>query len=234
MKRANFELIQAAAEASSPCEACGVIVSVDGSERAIQLKNISETPTEHFIIDPTGYLDAEKVGEIVAIWHTHPATLNPSDADRTACNRSGLPWHIYSMVDGGMRTLYPDGRDTPLLGRSFVWGVHDCWTLVQDYYRQELGLVLDYPVPYQERFWERGEDHYSNYAQVGFVRIVGIPAKHDLLLMRIHSRVPNHGAVFLGDGHILHHLQARLSCRDVYGGYWRSITSDVLRHRSQL
>ena len=37
----------------------------------------------------------------------------------------------------------------------------------------------------------------------------------------------------LGDGLILHHLQGRLSSRDVYGGYWQKITTHILRHRTE-
>ena len=33
------------------------------------------------------------------------------------------------------------------------------------------------------------------------------------------------------DNIILHHCHGRLSSRDVYGGYWRKVTTHVLRHR---
>lgn len=52
----------------------------------------------------------------------------------------------------------------------------------------------------------------------------------DVLLMQVASPVPNHAAVYLGDGLILHHLQGRLSSRDVYGGYWQKVTTHALRH----
>jgi cell wall-associated NlpC family hydrolase len=48
--------------------------------------------------------------------------------------------------------------------------------------------------------------------------------------MQVASPVPNHAAVYLGDGLILHHLQGRLSSRDVYGGYWQKVTTHALRH----
>ena len=48
--------------------------------------------------------------------------------------------------------------------------------------------------------------------------------------MQVASPVPNHAAVYLGDGLILHHLQGRLSSRDVYGGYWQKITTHILRY----
>jgi cell wall-associated NlpC family hydrolase len=52
----------------------------------------------------------------------------------------------------------------------------------------------------------------------------------DCFLMQVASPVPNHAAVYLGDGLILHHLQGRLSSRDVYGGYWQKVTTHVLRY----
>jgi hypothetical protein len=50
----------------------------------------------------------------------------------------------------------------------------------------------------------------------------------DCFLMQVASPVPNHAAVYLGDGLILHHLQGRLSSRDVYGGYWQKVTTHIL------
>lgn len=47
--------------------------------------------------------------------------------------------------------------------------------------------------------------------------------------MRSKNGVPNHAAVYLGDGLMLHHMYGRLSSRDVYGGYWREVTRLVVR-----
>lgn len=49
--------------------------------------------------------------------------------------------------------------------------------------------------------------------------------------MQVRSKngVPNHAAVYLGDGLMLHHMYGRLSSRDVYGGYWREVTRLVVR-----
>jgi cell wall-associated NlpC family hydrolase len=46
------------------------------------------------------------------------------------------------------------------------------------------------------------------------------------------SKVPNHGAVYLGDGRIGHHQQNRLSSIDIYGGYYQKMTSKILRFTS--
>jgi cell wall-associated NlpC family hydrolase len=55
----------------------------------------------------------------------------------------------------------------------------------------------------------------------------------DAILMQLASPLPNHAAVYLGDQLILHHLQGRLSSRDLYGGYYLKSTARVLRHESR-
>jgi cell wall-associated NlpC family hydrolase len=53
----------------------------------------------------------------------------------------------------------------------------------------------------------------------------------DAVLMNISGKVSNHCAVYLGDNLILHHINKRLSSRDVYGGYWLKNTTQALRHK---
>ena len=55
----------------------------------------------------------------------------------------------------------------------------------------------------------------------------------DLILMQLSSPLPNHAAIYLGDQLILHHVQQRLSSRDVYGGYYGKSTACALRHESR-
>jgi cell wall-associated NlpC family hydrolase len=49
--------------------------------------------------------------------------------------------------------------------------------------------------------------------------------------MQVHSPVPNHGAIFLGGGLMLHHINTRLSATAVYGDFYRKATTHILRHR---
>ena len=58
--------------------------------------------------------------------------------------------------------------------------------------------------------------------------------RSDVILMQIRSQngVPNHAAIYLGDGLILHHLHGRLSSRDIYGGYWQEVTRHILRYKN--
>ena len=117
-----------------------------------------------------------------------------------------------------------------LVGREFCYGVLDCYTLIQDYYARACGITLP-DFEHQAHFWETGVPIYDdNFAKAGF-SVVSEPQQHDVVLMMVASQVANHGAIFLGNGQILHHLMHRLSTNDVYGGYFHKVTVKFLRHK---
>ena len=121
------------------------------------------------------------------------------------------------------------------MGREFVHGVVDCYSLCRDWYGRERGLKLqDYDR--RDQWWEHGQNLYlENFEKEGFHKIpVEQLQSGDALLMQLVSPVPNHAAIYLGDSQILHHVQGRLSSRDVYtlGGYYGMSTACALRHES--
>lgn len=226
--------MRAAAEAAYPREACGLVLRREGGLQYWPCRNLvaDEAARDRFVIAPEDWAAAEDAGEVLAVVHSHPdACANPSTADRVFCERSGLPWLIVGWPSGVIVTLEPSGWQAPLVGREFVFGVLDCYTLIQDHYRRVLGIEL----PDFERtdgFWERGEELYlDGFEAAGFERVAGALQPHDVILMQVGTQVVNHGAVYLGEGLILHHCYDRLSCRDPYGGYWLRHTHSVLRHR---
>ena len=227
-----------------PSECCGLVVVVRGRERYWPCRNLADKPGEHFIMSPEDYAAADDAGEVTAVVHSHPrAAARASEADLVQCENTGLPWAIISvMADGDeppmvadTAMIEPSGYEAPLVGRNFHHGILDCWSLCRDWYKREWALDL----PNRERrdaWWDDGQSdlYRDNLGAAGFapVRIEDMRAG-DMILMEIESRnrVPNHAAIYLGDGQILHHLPRRLSSRDVYGGYWREKTRMVVRHR---
>jgi proteasome lid subunit RPN8/RPN11 len=243
MTPTTWDCIRTHAQAAYPRECCGLMIVVKGQEKYVPCRNVA-AGTEHFILPAEDYAEAEMKGEIVAVVHSHPdVPATPSQADRVACEASGLVWHIVRVdhVDGVVTagelvTIEPCGYAAPLVGRIFSHGVLDCYQLIVDWYKQERNIVLK-QFPRAEDWWSDGHsDLYTEgFPQAGFVAIkdgdqlqVG-----DVILMQIRSDngVPNHAGIYIGDGLMLHHLYGRLSSRDVYGGYFQEVTRRILRYQ---
>ena len=216
-----------------PLECCGLIAVVKGRRRYFRCRNIAQTPDEHFVLD--GWHEVEEKGEVVAICHSHPKTNPaPSEADRVACEKSGLHWFVVNPNTESWGYCEPVGFELQYVGRGFVHGIVDCYTLVRDFFHCEYGITLrDYHR--RDQWWHRGENMYvENFAKEGFSRVpIQQLQRGDLLLMNLQSPVPNHAAIYLGDQHILHHVQGRLSSRDLLGGYYLKATDRAIRHESR-
>lgn len=215
-------------------ESCGVVVVRKGKHYYVPCRNIASR-NEHFVIHPEDLADAEDQGTLAMVVHSHPdIPPTPSAADLVGCESSGLPWLIVNWPVGTTHYFEPSGYLAPLYGRVFVHGVHDCYSFIQDYYKQELTLVLPDFVRSDE-WWLKGEDLYlQNFNKAGFTAVASEMQKHDVVLMQVGSSVPNHGAIVLGDGCIGHHQMGRLSSRDVMGGWYQKIATHVLRHESLM
>ena len=223
------------AKAEYPREACGLLVVVKGRERYIPCRNEAASPDQMFVLSTEDYAAAEDKGEIVAIVHSHPTTLpQPSAADQIACNNTGLPWVIVNPKTEAWGYCEPTAFELPYVGREFVFGVVDCYSLVRDWYNREWGLNLA-DFDRRDLFWERGENLYvEGYKSQGFRQVPFEEMQYgDGILMQLGADLPNHGAIYLGDQQILHHVQGRLSSRDVFGGYYVKSTAMVLRHESR-
>lgn len=231
-----------------PNEMCGVVV---GGEY-IPCRNISDNPTFHFVVHNDDYQAALVKGPVEAVIHSHcDHTSAPSEADLQGCAESDVPWAILEVRAGkyiGHRWIEPDKWQAPLLNRPFYHGVHDCLSIILDYYSREMGIDLG-QFDREDDWWNNGKDYYRELLpKAGFSKIdpeVDGYRSGDVILMQIRSPVPNHAAIFLEDGKllsetcanpapcvILHHMYGQLSRRDVYGGYYLEKTVSVWRYGS--
>ena len=220
-----------------PKESVGLVSIIKGRQRYFPCTNLAETPDEHFVLGPEEYAEIEDKGEIVAVIHSHPKTNHePSPADRVACEKSGLPWHVVNPNTEKLGYCEPSGFELPYVGREFVHGIVDCYSLCRDFYKKEFDLNLrDYNR--RDEWWNKGENMYlDNFKNEGFNEIeIDDLQFGDAFLMQLESPVPNHAGIYIGENLVLHHVQGRLSSRDVYklGGYYHRATAKVLRHESR-
>lgn len=218
-----------------PRECCGLIIIRRGRQTYFPGRNISAGGS-HFVLDPQDYVEAEAQGAIAAVVHSHPdATPDPSEVDLMACEASALPWLIVSYPGQEWREILPENYSTPLLGREFKHGTHDCYALIRDWYAQERNIRLP-DFSREDDWWHKGQNLYlENFESCGFSEIKASDVQEgDLLFMAIQSPVPNHAAVYIGNGMIVHHLHSRLSCREPLNGFHMKQITHYLRYNGSL
>ena len=219
------------AKAECPREACGLVIIKNGKQVYCPAKNLAKG-SDNFILDPLDYEKADTAGEIVAVIHSHPnMSAKPSQADLVACEGSGLPWFICGIPSEQWEYIEPSGYIAPLVGRQWSHGVLDCYAIIRDWYAQEKNIsLLDFER--SDEWWKMGGNLYlDNFEKAGFKRITLEELScGDVILMTVNSTVPNHGAIYLGNNMILHHVHGRLSTRDIFGGYWLKNAMVYLRY----
>ncbi|ENB1168768.1 C40 family peptidase, partial [Escherichia coli] len=85
----------------------------------------------------------------------------------------------------------------------------------------------------EDDWWRNGQNLYlDNLAENGFCRVSPSCAQAgDILLCCFGSSVPNHAAIYCGNGDLLHHIPEQLSKRERYSEKWQRRTYSVWRHR---
>lgn len=246
----TLEAIKAHAEAEYPRECCGLIIAKGRKELYVPCRNLAEGAKEQFRMSAEDWASAEDQGKVLAVVHSHPDHAPyPSEADRVACEETGLPWVIVSVREGKFEHVHqfaPSGYKAPLLGRPFFHGVLDCYSMIRDVYQREFGIDL-LEREREDNWWNAGKDYYmEHFEEAGFRKLqpneeikVG-----DVILMAVHAKVANHAGVYLDKrplseaphlfkvpNAMIHHLYGRLSERVVYGGYWAEQTRAIVRHK---
>ena len=224
------------AKDQDPKESCGLLINVKGKEKYYPCKNLSTYSQQCFIIDPEDYAKAEDSGKVLAVIHSHPVTPPiASQADMISCEQGKLVWHIVNPKTEQWGFYKPSGYKPSLIGRHWVWGVTDCWSLVRDWYKEKLGITL--------RDWDRPttpEQFLNNplfekcFLETGFreLRPDEKLKNGDALLMSIMATGLNHVAIFI-DGDVLHHLADRISCKEPYNQWLLKCTGMRLRYAQE-
>ena len=228
------------AESVAPRESCGVVVH--GGYRP--QRNAAPDPAQGFRIDDAALISVLSEGlQAVIHSHPHPHPPCPSRRDMEQQIASGVPWAIVPVgEDGRSGDLVwwgPGVPLAPLVGRSYVWGIHDCFSVGRDWYGMHGIDLPDYPREW--RWWDRRDGNPDlferHFRDAGFYAIDAADARvGDALLMQVSTDRISHCGVIAEPGVMLHHPSgsrpcepARLSRRDPIGR-WQPYVRRVVRH----
>lgn len=182
------------------------------------------------------WVHSHTVGHTVASPDYDPRS--PSYEDLLGQKATGKEWAL--IVTDGVTCnppLYwgnPRNRP-PLIGRDFIFNIQDCFSLAQDYYFQEHGIILD-TVP-RTPFWnEEGENHIiENFERLGFEQVpLNKVQVGDALIYQVRSQVPNHIGIYYQPDKVLSHWYNRVSQVEDYGLWARYIVLALRYTKEQL
>jgi len=212
-----------------PSESCGFILEDD---TIIFCANISETPEKSFKINPVDYI--KFAGKLKYIFHSHcvdsRASRNldprtPSVADMKGQQVSGVPWLIFA-TEGWVVSdpiELPRTPSSEYLERPFIWFINDCYTLVQDYYKFELGIELKAYILHDYTQIRKTDKVFDEFiADYGFQEFHNIDdlQNGDLFIIDNSGFTENHLAIY-HEGYLLH--QGLLSCKEPLESYMGQI-----------
>lgn len=201
----------------------------------VPLENVASEPQKSFRLEhyPEG-------SEAIIHSHTQTPSLAPSYEDMRS-QQADLSTRLWGILSCNGRTCkgiewFGDSAPiAPYVGRTFLSGQRDCWCLIRDIYRNELGIDTLPNLP-RDDDWFRGHDpqdllsreHIEN---AGFERISMREIRPwDIVLGSIGSKVTNHCGIYVGNNQFLHHTEDALSTRALLNP-WVKRLRYYLRHK---
>lgn len=240
-----------------PHESVGAVIRTNSSAKSgpafeyIELKNIADDKKNNFLVSKEELFKI--IQNIAGIIHSHCACQNddcarlfPSKADMESQLAFKVPFGIIYADNEIASEIQWFGDSVPkadLVGRFFIHGIQDCYSLARDFYKKKLGIdLIDFPRDWE--WWHKNEELYiTGFSQAGFVESSLSKIKYgDLILMAVTpdtARVQNpcHCGIYLGNEMMLHHLSAnkaydksRVSCKANILRY-KDLITHVITHK---
>jgi len=224
------------AKENAPNEVCGLLTIYKGKEKYNPCKNLAEDAEDQFILDPDDWIKAEdEYGEVIAVIHSHPNhPPYPSEADLASCEYLDLPFYIVTPETEQWHYFKPSGYKKGLIGREWVWGVQDCWSLINDWYEEKKNIKLKHwDRPKSPKEFSRNPLFEHGLPLTGFIELHkddDIKIGDVLLMDTTNTGKLDHVALYIGDQTILQHCVKRLSSRETYNQNWIECTKKVFRY----
>lgn len=218
-------------------EICGLIVN---KNLVFPCLNTQLRKDKYFTINPKDYLKASLKGKITHVFHSHPSNNSEfSEFDKINSENNDLSMVLYCIGNDEFKEYEPKGINPSYIGKEFKIGTNDCLTIVQNYFKQELGInINDY---FRNENWQKDspEIYDKNYEREGFVKVIdGEPKfedlkKFDVLMFDIlNKKNTDHIGLYLGKQLFLHHPRKRLSLIEPLDDVYVKKINRVVRHKN--
>ena len=177
----------------------------------------------------------------VHVQRTDAADLSPEMLAQM--NADNCPLVVVAWPSGKYNLYYPKSYDGnfPYEGRQYALNYSDCYRLVMDFYKREFGIELrDYKAGNEWLFslqvYEGRNLLMLNYERENFTQVAAPEYGDPIFICSSDNRRygPEHVAIYVGDGKMLHHYADRLSCIQPYSSFWKDKTVAILRHNTRL
>lgn len=209
-------------------ESCGFVLA-DGTVREVQ--NAAEDPSVAFLIPHAITAEVEAQGGYRGIWHSHLASPEFSPQDQATIVATGDRWAVYDIASDRFVEADPT-EAAPFVGRPFVYGLYDCYSLASDYC-QSIGRTGLPPWPrgaYGEWMAEDFRPFDEELPKYGELIDKDAPRlEGDVLMVSVLGHHSDHVGVWLGRNRWLHHPAEGKSCIATWGSHWQNRLRGVVR-----
>ncbi len=211
-------------------EICGLIILSNNEYKVFKCRNISYYHEDSSIISPIDFVKAERQGKIVAQFHSQE-NENTSITDNLTAFNHNLYSIIYSWKVDQFYIILPELKG--YLFKDFNIGINDCFTLVRDYYKEELDILIENYSRNENWYIENPTYIYDCFKKNGqFIEInKNDIRKNDIILFGKDGNI-GHLAIYQGKNLILHHPRNSKSVIEDMNHLWENKIRLIIRHKS--
>jgi len=218
---------------SSPKECCGFILFHNFYKRAVAIKatNTAENQLQHVSFSAKEIFNIKFLGKLMALYHSHNSDNSFSEVDKKCYDIHGVPLVLFNNPSGKFSIYQGEEPNRKYINREFQIGKQDCFSLIIDYYLNELGVIVENFLPERDDNWHKKDINYIDkfFNQSQLVKISREFIQKDDIIVLDYKNNRFHFAIYLDNDLILHHPRGRKSLVEPYSDKYKKITLYALR-----
>ncbi len=183
-------------------------------------------------MDPLDYFLASRQGQIEYLFHSQPSLI-PSDLDVLNAKNHNIKSLLYSTEKDEFTFINPNQKLSlnRYIGRPFILGIEDCFTLVRDYYKNELDIEI-FNYNRNEEILKEDDNLIERNIEKENFKKVSFAEKHDILVFKYQGRFPHHMGIYIENDLFLQSWRGRMSNVELLTREYRNRISFIMRHKN--